>query len=285
MKRKNVHLISIVFVIMVLMGMTTVGAYATDESTATTTEKCTITIEANNGTNEKLVHYNITVGHPYFLPNCSFTVPEGMSFGGWNVYFPDGRIVLYSGDGNFKPQQDTTVKAHWTGPVCYAGATVTVPEYGATPNYTGIPNDPTRYGVKDVNWFKVDGTTFTELKESDTFEEGTYAVEVAFDPDEEGFSNEAEFTINNEPATKVNDKDGYVYAVSFDVTKPADGPSDDPASGDTDKDDTDTDKDTDKPATDGKSPQTSDTFNVHMWIVLMIVGALSMFATYTYRRD
>lgn len=288
MKRKTSRLISIIMVVVMLMGITAVGAYATDESGANTSETVIITFDANGGTGT-MKPMKVSANVAVQLPDSEFIPAEGWAYQGWEYQKKDGSWEQLAENAFYTPTEDVTMKAYYAVcPMSNVGATVTAPEYGANPATTATPNN-SRYSISDVSWFKIDGAAYEEVGATDTFEEGTYAVEITFCPDNIGFSDSAVFTINGETAQRVNGANGYVYYITFLVTDteddpsddpaddPSDNPTDDPASDDSDKEDKDADE------TD-KSPQTADEFNMNLWFALMALCALVAAEAYTFRK-
>ena len=66
-----------------------------------------------NGGGGQMPDEIILKGKSYYLPECSFTPPQGLQFLGWKVSALDSGRVYHPGRDIYKPQKTVTVTAQW----------------------------------------------------------------------------------------------------------------------------------------------------------------------------
>lgn len=309
MKKRTTRLISIIMVVMMVMGMTAVGAYANDGAGGDdSSKKYVVTLKTSETS-----AYNTIVKEGDNLPLepllDKVTIPYNARFDLWDIYYGenDGRNTTAALRYTIENINSDIVVSP-TFRINLFEASVDAPVYGKTPATTATPVHAKDYNASVVRWQKPNGEV---MESTETFGEGQYTAVIGFSYKSGGILpdiSNGTAKINGEAATRIEGRNQLLFAYSFNVTKPADDPTvdpeqdpsdnptvdpendpaDNPTGGNTDADNsnTTTDADKDKAAAEAdKNAQTGDDFNVNMWMAVMAVCLLGMAAAYTFRRN
>jgi uncharacterized repeat protein (TIGR02543 family) len=155
----------------------------------------TVTFNANGGTGT-MTAVSVVSGS-YTLPENGFKAPAGNDFKGWATS-ADGEVI--SGT-TIDVTANITLYAIWEEDpkvIKTANCTITAPAAGATPDFTAVASDSSKYSVVVDHWFLLEGKG-PELTPTDVFEAGkSYSVRVRFTENEGySFDDHTAFTIND----------------------------------------------------------------------------------------
>jgi len=197
-------------------------------------ENCTISFDANNGTEETKEPITVKKLDPYTLPSgCDFfTPPEGKDFWMWEIYEGEEWKARRPAGDEIIVGSDITLKAQWRKLISHVDIYgVTPPEIGSKPSTEGIAlvNASEAY-IESIGWYLIEESTWEFLDSTATFEEGkVYRVSIVLKPNE-GYGFQAGFSsaaVDGKPATEAYEQDGkwgtvwmtfpalYNYEVSF----------------------------------------------------------------------